>query len=335
MTGFDDILGQEAAVGWLRRAWSAGRLPHALLFAGPVGVGKATAATALAALFLCEEPGAAGACGACPSCRLIEAGTHPDYHVITKELIRFHDETGKSKGVALSIQVLRPELMEKAGRTAVMGRGKVFVIEQAELMTVGAQNSLLKTLEEPAGRSLIILLTDRPGVLLATIRSRCQLLRFAPLAQPMVVAQLRQRGVEPAAAAQAAMLAEGSLGLALRWLQDGVVDSAGHLLRRLEEHADATESLWPLVRKAADAYAAKQLERDKLSSKDQAVREGLLVHLRIAAGYFRRRLDGAAPTQVERACDAIDAVARAETYLQANVNSSIVFAQLEQALAAP
>ena len=134
MRRFSDILGQDAAIDWLRRAYLGDRLPHGLLFAGPVGVGKATTASALAALFLCENPKDTNPCGACESCRVFAAGNHPDFHVITKELIRYHDKTGKSKGIELSIHVLRPELIEPAGRKPVMGRGKVFVIEQAELM---------------------------------------------------------------------------------------------------------------------------------------------------------------------------------------------------------
>src|SRR5437016_14251353 len=129
-----------------------------MIFAGPVGVGKATTAAALGALFLCESPRDMDACGKCESCRVFASGNHPDFHVITKELIRYHDKTGKSKGIDLSIHVIRPEVVEKAAMKPVMGRGKVFVIEQAELMNAPAQNALLKTLEEPQGRALIILL---------------------------------------------------------------------------------------------------------------------------------------------------------------------------------
>ena len=81
----------------------------------------------------------------------MDAGNHPDFHVITRELIRYHDKTGKIKGIDLSIDVIRAELVEPAGRKPVMGRGKVFVVEQAELMNPLAQNALLKTLEEPPG----------------------------------------------------------------------------------------------------------------------------------------------------------------------------------------
>src|SRR5947209_18367875 len=158
LTNFKNIFGQETALDWLKRAYLADRLPHGLLFSGPVGVGKATTARALAGLFLCEQPKQDKPCGSCASCRVFDAGNHPDYHVVTKELIRYHDKTGKSKGIDLSIHVLRPELIEPANRKPLMGRGKVFVVEQAEAMNPQAQNAILKTLEEPAGRTVIVLM---------------------------------------------------------------------------------------------------------------------------------------------------------------------------------
>src|SRR5438105_3193721 len=150
MISFADILDQKQAVEWLQRAYEANRLPHGMIFAGPVGVGKVTTAAALAALLLCEHPKINDSCGQCDSCRVLAAGNHPDFRVITKELIRQHDKTGESKAVEFSIKVIRPELVDRAGRKSVLGRAKVFVIEQAELLTAGAQNAMLKTLEEPA-----------------------------------------------------------------------------------------------------------------------------------------------------------------------------------------
>ena len=340
MLTFNDIFGQDRAVGLLRRAYAGVRLPHGLIFAGPAGVGKATTARALGGVFLCENPDAPAAlpCGTCESCRLVEAGNHPDFHVVTKELIRYHDKTGKSKAISMSIDVIRPELIEPASRKAVMGRGKVFLVEQAETMTGQAQNSMLKTLEEPAGRALIVLLTDAPDALLPTIRSRCQLVRFASLDEPTVVRELVKRGVGQAEAAEAAHLAEGSLGVALKWLEDGVVVTARQLMELIDtliagKRLPADLDEW--FRKAADAYAAKQLERDELASKDQATREGLGLYLRLAANRFRRRLAELEPSQdeaIERTCAAIDAVAHAESNLDANVNIPLTFQQLSAAL---
>jgi DNA polymerase-3 subunit delta' len=334
MIRFDDIFAQDAAVDFLRRAYLADRLPHGLIFAGPVGVGKATAG-ALGALLLCENPKDTAPCGKCPSCVAFGANTHPDYHVVTKELIRYHDKTGKSKGIDLSIHVLRPEVIEPAGRKTVMGRAKVFVIEQAELMNPQAQNALLKTLEEPHGRTAIILLTDSPGSLLPTIRSRCQTLRFAPIPEDVVRQQLESRGIDRALAIQAAALTHGSLGVGLKWIEDGVIEPATDLSNQIDAAFDGKPpaDLPAFLKNAAEAYAKRQLERDELASKDQATREALNLYFMIAADRARRRLASqAAPGELERACAVIDSIARAENYLDSNVNTGLVLQQLAIAL---
>jgi DNA polymerase-3 subunit delta' len=332
---FDDIFDQPRAIDTLRRAHAVDRLPHGLIFAGPVGVGKGTTAAALAALFLCEKPQGDRPCGTCESCHVFPTGNHPDYHIITKELIRYHDKTGKSKGIDLSIHVLRPELIEPAGRKAVMGHGKVFIIEQAELMNAQAQNGLLKTLEEPAGRTLIILLTDQPNGLLQTVRSRCQMIRFAALPEARVRDELIRHGIAADTAAAAAKLSEGSLGESLRWIEEGVIDQANELLAQLRAVAGGSGAadLQDWFKKAAEQYAEKQLARDELASKDQATRQGYALYLRLAAQQFRGRLvQSDDPEALERICRAIDAVGQAEAYLDANVNIALVFQQLGIAL---
>ncbi len=334
-SAFASIFGQDEAIAAIREAYLADRLPHGIIFAGPTGVGKATVARALAKLFLCEKPAADAPCGKCESCRVFEAGNHPDHHVITKELIRYHDKTGKSKGIELSINVIRPELIERASRKAVMGRGKVFLIEQAEVMNANAQNAMLKTLEEPAGRTLIILLTDQPGALLPTVRSRCRTVRFAALDESLVTRELTRRGVAPDEAADAARFASGSLGVAVKWIEDGVIGPALELAAMMDALLEGrpADDLPGFFRRSADAYAARQLERDELLSKDQATREGLGLYLKIAAEQVRRRLSEATdPDAMETACGAIDALVQAETYLDANVNVGVIFQNLAAVL---
>jgi hypothetical protein len=213
-----------------------------------------------------------------------------------------------------------------------MNNGKVFVIEQAELMNELAQSAMLKTLEEPAGRTLIILLTDQPDSLLATIRSRCQTVRFAALEESLVRDQLVQRGIDRDAAAHAAGIAEGSLGTAIRWLEDGVVNDAAELITQLEtiESGNRADRLPHWFQKSATAYADKQIERDSLSSADQAKREALCLYLRLASQHYRRRLHTSVEhaADLERVCSAIDAIVRAETYLDANVNVPLLLQQL-------
>jgi DNA polymerase III subunit delta' len=331
MNRLKDIFGQDMAVANLRGAMAAGRLAHGLIFAGPEGVGKATCAAALGAFFLCEHPEPDDACGKCASCRAISAGAHPDYHVISKELARQYDKSGTSKATLLPISVIRHALAEPAGRKTVMGKGKVFIVEQAELMTPAAQNALLKTLEEPAGRTLIVLLTTHGNELLPTVRSRCQTFPFAVLKTELVVRELKRRGIEAATANTAAELADGSLGVALRWIEDDIVNSAADVVESVDSALAGNGSdLADLLRKRADAYAQKVLARDELASKDSAMRNGLAMYLGIAARRIRGRL--VETNLSERACSAIEAIVRAEKYLDANVNVAIVMEQLSIAV---
>jgi DNA polymerase III subunit delta' len=330
-----DIHGQSAAVDQLRHAIKADRLPHGIIFSGHWGIGKRTTAEALAAVFLCENPRNDEPCGKCQSCQAMQGGSHPDYHFITKELARVHDKSGTSKATQIAIQVIRHELSAPANRKPTLGRGKVFVIDEAELMTASAQNALLKTLEEPLGRTLIILLTQSTSQLLATVRSRCQIINFVPLDAKWITKELEKRGISATSAKQAADLSDGSLGAALRWIEDAALEPAQELSRRVETvlAGKKAEDLPELLKKSADALAQKALERDPLASKDAATRDGLAVYLsvisrRLRAGFSQER----DPVSMEQTCRYIEAVARAEKYLDANVNVALVLEQLSLSL---
>jgi DNA polymerase III subunit delta' len=152
----------------LLRSWQQGRLPHAVLLTGAFGTGKHLLAHRLAALLLCQQPVAAGeACGQCAACGWLQAGSHPDLATLQPE------ETGK----AIKIDQVRA-LGVELGMTSHGGRYKVAVVSPADAMNVNAANSLLKTLEEPTDRTLLILISASPGRLPATVRSRCQQLRI-------------------------------------------------------------------------------------------------------------------------------------------------------------
>jgi len=329
----DDIFGQEAAVQVLRASLQQDRLPHGLIFAGPVGVGKATTASAVAAAFLCQREHVAIPCGQCKACEHLAHNKHPDLHVARRTLIRLADEDAKARD--FSVQVVREYLIEPAGRTSVLGRGKVFVVEEAELMNSEAQNALLKTLEEPQGRTLLILLTDRPDALLPTIRSRCRMICFGPLSRQAVQRELERRNISPTDAAYAARFADGSLGLALRWVEDGVVPKARELESLVQNLVGGKRiaGLPAWLRDSAKAYADKQLERDGKASADQATREGVTLYLGILARLLRTRLwmepDPGAKIAL---CDAIEAVVRAENYIDANVGIPLALLQLDSAL---
>jgi hypothetical protein len=238
------VQGQSRAIAQLQRSLAAGRLASTWIFAGPVGVGKFTLAVELARTVLCDRPlkepsarrvkGLADdfaltlPCGTCESCRAVAAGSHPDLHIVTRQLIRFHDRTGKSKGTTLSIDVIRGEITgdpaegkeAKIAKRSFRGRGKFFLIDEADLMEAQAQNALLKTLEEPPPETYLVLVTTSPGELLSTIRSRSQLVECGELPASVMVPALEQAGLNSADAALMGRLARGSLGRALTWVED-------------------------------------------------------------------------------------------------------------------
>ncbi len=180
----DAILGQPHAIELLQSALQTDRLHHALIFHGPKGVGKFTTARALAAILLCHEVAKKAAssflppvraCGTCRSCAALRAGSHPDDHVITKELARFSSDAAvrDRKLMTIPTAVLRENLIEPVNLAPRLGSHKVFVVDEAELLDSVSQNILLKTLEEPPAGTYVILVTDAEDRLLPTIRSRC------------------------------------------------------------------------------------------------------------------------------------------------------------------
>jgi DNA polymerase-3 subunit delta' len=163
---------------------SGGRLPHALLLRGPEGVGKLGFARHLLAALLCERDGFRDdACGDCRGCRLVAADTHPDLHALVPL-------EGKAQ---IGIDQVR-ELIGRVGLTPQYGGRKAVLVAPAERMTRAAANTLLKTLEEPPGDAVFVLLAHRAGALPATIRSRCQMVDFptpaADAARPWLGAEL-------------------------------------------------------------------------------------------------------------------------------------------------
>jgi len=244
----------------LRRALRSGRTHHAYLFEGPEGVGKELTARALAARLLCEDDTLtpdADACGACNACHMMATGNHPDFHLIHRGLSKFHPNRTirASKGLFLVVDLIRHFVIEPAGMKPTQGRRRVFLLRDAERMNDEAQNSLLKTLEEPPGTASLILVTSSAGRLLPTIRSRCQRVPFDLLPSTYVARELQARTQAPPADAHAlAALSGGRLGVALAWQRGAVLrslDAVGATLDRLGE-ADPESFAKGLLDEAAE-----------------------------------------------------------------------------------
>jgi DNA polymerase-3 subunit delta' len=209
-------------------ALSEQRLGHALLLAGAARMGKDEVAMRLANRLLCTTPAPDGmACGRCRSCQLFTAGTHPDF--------RFTSFIPNDKGDKLRSELIVDQVRDLGhwfALTPQMGGAQVALITPAHALNRNAANALLKTLEEPSRDRYLLLVTDRPGQLQATIRSRCQRLDFRPPARDEAAAWLRGLGHAEPDLSLALQAARGNPGLAADWL------AAGGLALRCEVQAE-------------------------------------------------------------------------------------------------
>ena len=197
---FNDIEGHEGPLQILKRALAHGTLAHAYLFSGESGIGKKMTARGLAAAVNCRAATPDGGCGSCPSCRKVASGGHPD--------VRFLEAEGNE----IKIDQVREAQADLALRP-FEGNKKVLIVDGAEGLNAASANAFLKTLEEPPGDALIILITAMPQSLLPTIRSRCQEIVFHVLPRHILAAALaRKRGLSEEDAWFLAALAQGSMG---------------------------------------------------------------------------------------------------------------------------
>jgi DNA polymerase-3 subunit delta' len=213
-----------------RTRLDSGRLPHALLLAGPPGTGKLELAESFVARLLCQDEDHPP-CGQCRSCQLLAGGAHPDFRRLTFAESR---KTGELRQEIVIEQVR--DLISSLSLTNTVSRRKVALIHPAEAMNRHTVNALLKTLEEPPGDAVLILLSHDPARLPATIRSRCQRLAIRPPGVDAASAWLAERcGVEPEQARQALEAAAGSPLRAYRMLRDGTTEHYCRVLRTLDE----------------------------------------------------------------------------------------------------
>ncbi len=253
------IRGHDTLVEGFRRAVQRGRLAHAYLFTGPAGVGKRLFALELAKALLCEKAaeGSLQACDHCPSCVQVEASTHPDFFPAVRP----------PEALEFPIDLMR-QLCASFALKSARGRGKVVLIDDADDLNEEAANCFLKTLEEPPPRSVLILIGSTPDRQLQTIVSRCQVIRFAPLASELVDELLQAQGIDDVALrARLVRLSAGSPGLAKELADPALWDFRRALLAGLTKTPVASVGLarqWIDFVEEAGKESAAQRRRAQL-----------------------------------------------------------------------
>ncbi len=358
----DRILGQARAIDLLNRQLTTGRQHHACIFHGPVGVGKFTTALAYARVLLCQDrqtnlTGQVTACGGCDSCRLLRSLTtddeadeaddthglataHPDLHVIRKELARFNDDKTirDRKLTRIPVEVLRSALLEPAYLAAKLGHGKVFIVDEAELLNPTGQNALLKTLEEPPAGTTLILVTGNEDRLLPTIRSRCMRIAFAPLPDEAVERWCTEHTPDLTAAHRSAWVtfASGSLGRAQIITRFGLLQWYDTVLTAMDRATQGkpTPGLGQDIFGFIDTFAGDWVKAHDNASKEAANKQGADLMWSLIANHARRHI-----AELTAHCDpddpesgevllspwlnVIDATEQAQKLLASNVNLSI------------
>ncbi|WP_038247735.1 DNA polymerase III subunit delta' [Ghiorsea bivora] len=201
------ILGHEHVQNTFAEAVQQGRLHHAWLLYGVKGIGKASVAEQLAALFLCERPSQGQACGQCHHCAMLHAGSHPDFSKVSL----LYDAKKKKFNRDINIAQTR-EALDFLALSGLKSKRRVLMIDDANFMNNQAANALLKGLEEPTEGSLLLIVCHDLTRLPTTIRSRCMLQACAPLDPEQMQTVLKARGFDQELHALATELGQGSLG---------------------------------------------------------------------------------------------------------------------------
>lgn len=364
LPAMQSIFGQDRAVEIVEAALRGNRVHHAWIFHGPAGVGKFTTALRFARILLCHAPttstdGRPEACGRCDSCRLFGRpdAAHPDLHVITKELAGASDfrSLRTKKQMNIPIDLLRERMLggevettyiePAVAKTPLLNHGKVFIIDEAELLDVTGQNALLKTLEEPSPGTYIILVTTHEDELLPTIRSRCQRVPFAPLDDQLIGrwlndhaqgGDLNQKQLQWVLA-----FAQGSLGralLALAYRMDGWYETLEPMIAAVTAGRPAP-GMGATMAELVEAFAQAWVKDHANASKDAANKAGVRYMLSLLGEHCRSRLRQVSAEAASMDIDEVDRrlapymagielIQQAEANLESNVSPPLLLDNL-------
>ena len=316
---YGEILGQDNCLAVLKRSLATGRTAHAYLFEGTEGCGKKKAALAfIEAVFCGRDEG----CGSCPSCRKIAKLQHPDLHLVEPD------------GDFIKIDQVR-QLQRELSLRPFEASKKACIIDGADRLNPASGNALLKTLEEPPGNALIILVTANADAVLPTIRSRCQRLHFPALPQETVEEFLMKTGCSPETARIAAALAGGSLKKGIEISADEALAGRKEILEKIG--ALSTREITPLFAAAEDLAGNKEKALETLDLLAAYLRDILLIQ-----GGSPNVVNGDLLPQIERdagryspeeVMERIGHVFEARYSLQRNVNPRLALEVLFMRLA--
>ena len=306
----------KTTIGNLLSLHTNNQLPHAILITSVSGVGLARVASSLCATLLCERDGEE-ACGECRSCSRVSAGTHGDYRWV---------EIAEGKA-SIGVDQIR-EAGDFVTKTAGYGSQKILVIADAEKMTTGASNALLKTLEEPQGNSFIVLLSQRTWLLPATIRSRCQTWRLPALKAASSIDHLRTAGIAiPSEISEN----ERALERLVLSVADGKAESRSVVMNMVEAMlstdmsvADASGVLQGF--ELTDSVESVALALEERLSNQAAGSSSLIALLqlhRAIASLLQRLRNGAVPARESTCYEIASLIAKARRDDVAGINRSL------------
>ena len=306
----------KVVIGNLLSLHTNNQLPHAALITSVSGVGLASVASSLCATLLCERDNGSP-CGECRSCSRVSAGTHGDYRWV---------ELSEGKA-SIGVDQIR-EAGDFVTKTAGYGSQKILVISDAEKMTAGASNALLKTLEEPQGNSLIVLLSQRTWLLPATIRSRCQTWRLPALTAASSIDHLRAAGV---AVPSGISGNDRALERLVLWVIDGKAEARAVVMNMVEAMlstdmsvADASGVLQGF--ELTDSVEAVALALEERLSNQTAKSSSLIALLqlhRAIASLLQRLRNGAVPAKESTCYEIASLIAKARRDDVAAINRSL------------
>jgi DNA polymerase-3 subunit delta' len=269
-----EIFGHDHIEQTLLKLYNNNTLPHALIFAGPMGVGKTTMAFRFARFLLAQGNGDVGQdslFGDAPAAptnmnipsddpvfRRVASGGHPDLRTIERPI---DEKKGTRKGVVdiESVRTIAPFLRMSASE----GGWRVVIVDEADMMNRQSQNAILKILEEPPPKAMLILICNRLGAMIPTIRSRCRTFNFAPLDNATLAALLKRAAPQATSAeiALLSLLSDGSMGRALTLMEEGGVNTLNTIIHFLDDWPNWD---WPKIHPMADNLSRAGEEKSYL-----------------------------------------------------------------------